>query len=275
MSRCLVLCGSVLVFFGMVGFLVNQFFFCVFFFFFFQAEDGIRDVERSRGLGDVYKRQIQEGYKMKDTFTEGLENVMDNLYKGGAFLTTSNGTKNNTMTISWGSVGYMWGKPMFMALVRTSRYSNELLRDGFEYTISIPFNKEMSQALSICGTKSGKEFDKEKEANIKFTASKKVSVPVVDGCDQYFECRIVFKQEMDLNNLDEGIRMACYEKDAKHILYFGEIVEQYTCLLYTSDAADDTPCVDLGGRRIIKKKKKQKHLKLQFTIRYRYDQDRK
>ena len=28
------------------------------FVFFFQAEDGIRDVERSRGLGDVYKRQV-------------------------------------------------------------------------------------------------------------------------------------------------------------------------------------------------------------------------
>ena len=28
------------------------------FFFFFQAEDGIRDLVRSRGLGDVYKRQI-------------------------------------------------------------------------------------------------------------------------------------------------------------------------------------------------------------------------
>ena len=27
------------------------------------------------------------------------------------------------------------------------------------------------------------------------------------------------------------------------------------CLLYTSDAADDLPCVDLGGRRTIKKKK--------------------
>ena len=35
------------------------FFFVFFFFFFFQAEDGIRGVERSRGLGDVYKRQIQ------------------------------------------------------------------------------------------------------------------------------------------------------------------------------------------------------------------------
>ena len=30
---------------------------CVFFF--FQAEDGIRDLVRSRGLGDVYKRQSQ------------------------------------------------------------------------------------------------------------------------------------------------------------------------------------------------------------------------
>ena len=28
----------------------------------------------------------------------------------------------------------------------------------------------------------------------------------------------------------------------------------YICLLYTSDAADDLLCVDLGGRRIIKKK---------------------
>ena len=30
---------------------------------------------------------------------------------------------------------------------------------------------------------------------------------------------------------------------------------KYTCLLYTSDAADDSLRVDLGGRRIIKKKK--------------------
>ena len=29
----------------------------------------------------------------------------------------------------------------------------------------------------------------------------------------------------------------------------------YSCLLYTSDAADDLLCVDLGGRRIIKKTK--------------------
>src|SRR5664280_3772547 len=35
-----------------------------------------------------------------------------------------------------------------------------------------------------------------------------------------------------------------------------DINEYYTCLLYTSDAADEEDSVDLGGRRIIKKKKK-------------------
>ena len=46
---------------GLDASFVSLFFlFCfVFFFllFFFQAEDGIRDLVRSRGLGDVYKRQ--------------------------------------------------------------------------------------------------------------------------------------------------------------------------------------------------------------------------
>ena len=41
-------------------FLFVSFFFFVFFFF-FQAEDGIRDLVRSRGLGDVYKRQGPTG----------------------------------------------------------------------------------------------------------------------------------------------------------------------------------------------------------------------
>ena len=35
----------------------------------------------------------------------------------------------------------------------------------------------------------------------------------------------------------------------------GAVQAAGACLLYTSDAADDLLCVDLGGRRIIKKKK--------------------
>ena len=41
-----------------------------------------------------------------------------------------------------------------------------------------------------------------------------------------------------------------------------------SCLLYTSDAADDLLCVDLGGRRIIKKKKNKKKKKKRNTQLY-------
>ena len=37
-------------------------------------------------------------------------------------------------------------------------------------------------------------------------------------------------------------------------------MDSYSCLLYTSDAADERSSVDLGGRRIIKKKKKNINL---------------
>ena len=46
--------------------------------------------------------------------------------------------------------------------------------------------------------------------------------------------------------------------DSIELLKFGKEKQFRTCLLYTSDAADDLLCVDLGGRRIIKKKKKNK-----------------
>eukprot|EP00658_Telonema_sp_P-2_P021669 TRINITY_DN18640_c0_g1_i1.p1 TRINITY_DN18640_c0_g1~~TRINITY_DN18640_c0_g1_i1.p1 ORF type:complete len:108 (-),score=37.59 TRINITY_DN18640_c0_g1_i1:217-540(-) len=43
----------------------------IIFFFFFQAEDGIRDAQESRGLGDVYKRQgvimLVNAYKLSGT----------------------------------------------------------------------------------------------------------------------------------------------------------------------------------------------------------------
>ena len=38
----------------------------------------------------------------------------------------------------------------------------------------------------------------------------------------------------------------------------GDFIVYENCLLYTSDAADDLLCVDLGGRRLIKKKKRRR-----------------
>src|SRR5450756_3109513 len=48
--------------------------------------------------------------------------------------------------------------------------------------------------------------------------------------------------------------MAANPPAVKWVPGFSE-VQYCSCLLYTSDAADDLLCVDLGGRRIIKKKK--------------------
>ena len=42
--------------------------------FFFQAEDGIRDLVRSRGLGDVYKRQLLNAEKRIDAYVVESEN---------------------------------------------------------------------------------------------------------------------------------------------------------------------------------------------------------
>ena len=38
------------------------------------------------------------------------------------------------------------------------------------------------------------------------------------------------------------------------------------CLLYTSDAADERSSVDLGGRRIIKKKHRERHSETRLNI---------
>eukprot|EP00658_Telonema_sp_P-2_P022687 TRINITY_DN19072_c0_g1_i2.p1 TRINITY_DN19072_c0_g1~~TRINITY_DN19072_c0_g1_i2.p1 ORF type:complete len:172 (-),score=85.53 TRINITY_DN19072_c0_g1_i2:67-510(-) len=66
---------------------------------------------------------------------------------------------------------------------------------------------------------------------------------------------------VDPNNQDSTINIPlkvtsegqCYG-DREYL----EMMECVVCLLYTSDAADEEDSVDLGGRRIIKKKKKWK-----------------
>ena len=68
-------------------------FFCCVVLFFFQAEDGIRDLVRSRGLGDVYKRQPL-GHAVRDNtgfrFPAGMETAATRLkslgFRTGAFV---------------------------------------------------------------------------------------------------------------------------------------------------------------------------------------------
>ena len=65
--------------------LVSLVIWCVFF---FQAEDGIRDLVRSRGLGDVYKRQDEARYQGTDISPEVRYDLMaEAMGAHGAYVT--------------------------------------------------------------------------------------------------------------------------------------------------------------------------------------------
>ena len=70
-------------------------------FFFFQAEDGIRDLVRSRGLGDVYKRQLR---KFKKTNQSTCINLRPIVVKGqrvseGEVLCEGYGTEGGELAL--------------------------------------------------------------------------------------------------------------------------------------------------------------------------------
>ena len=163
---------------------------------------------------------------MENNYTFELENVVDNLQNIGAFLTSGNQSKANTMTIKWGSIGYMWRKPIFIILISNIRYTKEFIDTENNFTVSIPYNKTKETALDICGHNSGRNVNKEELANIKFIPSKIVGSPIVEGCNRYYECKVIFKQVIDSSKIDKEIH---YEDgEAEHTLYFGEILAQYT-----------------------------------------------
>ena len=60
-------------------------------FFFFQAEDGIRYLVRSRGLGDVYKRQVQEITSNTATLADPYGNVGRNVVQAPGYFSTDVG----------------------------------------------------------------------------------------------------------------------------------------------------------------------------------------
>lgn len=163
---------------------------------------------------------------MIDIFNEELGTALTSMAKGGAFLTVSDGERTNTMTIGWGYVGFQWQMPVFVALVRQSRYTYEILKNATEFTVSIPVLGTMKDALRICGTKSGRDINKFQEAALTLKPGTSTSVPVIAGCGTYMECRIVYRQEMDPSQLDATLDATHYAQKNHdyHALFFGEIL---------------------------------------------------
>lgn len=158
-------------------------------------------------------------------FNENAQKNIDQLSKG-AFLTTKLEEKVNSMTIAWGSIGFMWNKPIFMVMVRPQRYTYEIIEKSNEFTITIPY-EDVKDAIGFLGSKSGRDMDKLSELKINTCKGEEIDTPVLDMKGMHFECKIVYKTEMTNENLDSDIDMSKYPIKDYHTLYFGEIVTCY------------------------------------------------
>lgn len=151
------------------------------------------------------------------------ENVFSLIGKQWMLITAGTAEHCNTMTASWGGLGVLWGAPAATCYIRPQRYTKEFVDREEYFTLSF-FGEEWRKALSLCGSKSGREVDKVKECGF--------TVKTADCGAPYFEeaslvlvCRKRFVQEMDPNLMPDDVKEKWYPEKDYHTMYIGEIVQ--------------------------------------------------
>jgi flavin reductase (DIM6/NTAB) family NADH-FMN oxidoreductase RutF len=153
------------------------------------------------------------------------------MLRNGGLLLTSIGSdgKPNVMTNGWGLIGTLWRKPVYMVAVRKSRYTHTLMEDTGDFTVNVPKNG-MRRITNYCGTVSGRDYDKFKEAELTPIQGRMVKAPSIEECIIHYECRTIGKLELSTNTVSKEILSEIYPSDAEerfHTLYFGEILSTY------------------------------------------------
>ena len=144
--------------------------------------------------------------------------------KDWALVTAGTPEKYNTMTVSWGNMGVMWGKNIVTAFIRPQRYTHEFLEAGESFTLSF-YGEEMRKALTLCGKVSGRDIDKVAEAGLK---------PVINGQHIYFEqaklvllCKKIYCDRIRPEGFFSDDISDFYPEKDYHDLYMGEILKAY------------------------------------------------
>ena len=151
----------------------------------------------------------------------------------GVLLTVAAEDKVNTMTIGWGTLGIQWGKPIFIAFVRESRYTKGLLDKNPEFTVNIPYGEFDKSILSICGTRSGRDMDKIQELGLTLEQPQTISVPGIRQLPLTLECKVIYRQDQDPDAINEENTLRYYpipegcEKGDYHTAYYGQITAAY------------------------------------------------
>jgi len=150
----------------------------------------------------------------------------------GVLVTTQADGKVNTMTISWGTLGIQWGKPIFTVFVRQSRYTKTFLDKNPEFTINVPVGTCDKQILAVCGTESGRDVDKFQKLGLTQVPGETVSVPGIAQLPLTLECKVIYRQDQDLSALRADLRTACYKPGTAnetdfHTAYYAEVTAAY------------------------------------------------
>lgn len=145
----------------------------------------------------------------------------------GVFLTTKAKGEINTMTMGWGTAGFIWNQNILMAPVRKSRYTHQLIENSEFFTVSVPLNGQLKKELQFCGTKSGRDYNKVEELNLKLGEVKECKVPIIKGNDLHFICEIKYQQDMVKENLAEDILENKYPDKDMHTFYYAEVAAVY------------------------------------------------
>ncbi len=160
-------------------------------------------------------------------FDEYAPQVIQQLQGDGAFLTVKSGDKLNTMTIGWGTIGYIWRLPVFTVLVRHNRYTYELIEKADNFTVSVPLGNLKSQ-LAFCGSKSGRDTDKFSACNLTPQPAQMTATPVIAECALHYECSIIYSPSMAQAALHPAVLNSCYQQQPPlHTIYYGKILACY------------------------------------------------
>lgn len=132
----------------------------------------------------------------------------------------------NAMTIAWGGLGELWGKPVVTVYVRSNRYTYGFMERNNYFTVTA-FPEDKRPALQYIGTHSGRD-DKDKLKKAGLTpAFTELGNPIFEEANLAIECRIVYKAPFNVSAIADDETRSDYA-DAKnggvHTMYIGEIV---------------------------------------------------
>lgn len=154
---------------------------------------------------------------------EQLEiNPFEKIGKEWALVSAGSKQRANTMTISWGGVGVLWGKNVAFIFIRDSRYTKEFI-DSNDF-ISISFlGSQYRDALNYCGSHSGK--DEDKLANAGLNWNYKLSIPFIDEGNLILLCRKLSATKITKDSFIAPDIAKWYADNDMHTMYVAEILE--------------------------------------------------